>query len=515
MSSHAEATPSEPDNRQWYVRMVAGGAVFGPIRTQGLVLGAAEGRVMPDDEVSEDKVHWRAAQEIPELCMDTLIAHPNGSFIGPFHRDALQALIREGKIPPDSKPFPKSELGQRLAARQMTLFGEESPESDAAERPRRRKSAETAPGADSAEADRLRQELETAQGELEEVRSALARTEKELDKAVKARDAALAERDAARKERDAEASNRNAAVKARDAALAERDEARGTVEELEKKLAVSGTEVESRTAALRGQVEAASMQLAEALAARDAASSERDAAKAARDASIAARDAAVSDRDAAVAARDAAVSDRDAAIAARDAAVSDRDAAIAARNAAVSDRDAALSARDAAVSDRDAAIAARDAAVSDRDAAVAESKAAEERTIAAEAAMVAARADAESARAEAEVVRADVEAIRAREESLRSEHAELLDFSNARDAESKATIVDLEQRICDLRDRLAQAEPSPENESELRGRLQERENEILCLAKQLATVSEASKEREAVLLKRIEDLETGCGSLPI
>ena len=121
---------TSPDPRQWFVRMVAGGAVFGPIRTNGLVLWAAEGRVMPDDEISEDKVHWIPAQDLPELCMDTLIAHPNGSFIGLFHRDVLQELIREGKLPPDVQPFPKSELAQRLAARQMTLCGnDESPAS--------------------------------------------------------------------------------------------------------------------------------------------------------------------------------------------------------------------------------------------------------------------------------------------------------------------------------------------------------------------------------------------------
>ena len=125
------------------------------------------------------------------------------------------------------------------------------------------------------------------------------------------------------------------------------------------------------------------------------------------------------------------------------------------------------------------------------------------------------RTEVETARSETETARSEAETIRAREEALRADYTELLDFSNGRDAEAKTTIADLERRICELRDRLDHADPTPQNEAEILDRLRERENDILCLARQLASVSEAAKEREEVLLKRIEDLERGSGSLPL
>lgn len=96
---------------------------------------------------------------------------------------------------------------------------------------------------------------------------------------------------------------------------------------------------------------------------------------------------------------------------------------------AVSERDAAVAERDSAIAERDAAVAERDAAVADRDAAVAKAGAAD-----------AAMSEAKAAAAEAEKNR----------EEQATEMAELADFANARDRESKAAIAELERRIAEI-----------------------------------------------------------------
>lgn len=185
----------ERDERKWYVRMEAGGAVYGPVRTPGLLIWTTQGRVLPDDEISEDQVHWRSAHTLPELQMDTLIAHPNGTFIGPFHKDALQVLIQEGKIPPESVPFPKEELSERMKARQMLLFGEDEPAQEkpkpTPKRKRGKKAVETTEdggaGVVAGEEEDLRPQLaelkdllQEAQGERDALRQKLQESEAAL-----------------------------------------------------------------------------------------------------------------------------------------------------------------------------------------------------------------------------------------------------------------------------------------------------------------------------------------------
>ncbi len=115
---------SAPSDADWFVRM-SNGAVFGPINTKGLVHWARDGRIMPDDEISTDRVSWRPARDLPELEIDTMIELPDGTFIGPYNANAIEPLVKEGKIPPKAKRFPANELDERIAIRQATLFGDE------------------------------------------------------------------------------------------------------------------------------------------------------------------------------------------------------------------------------------------------------------------------------------------------------------------------------------------------------------------------------------------------------
>lgn len=115
---------SAPSDADWFVRM-SNGAVFGPINTKGLVHWARDGRIMPDDEISTDRVSWRPARDLPELEIDTMIELPDGTFIGPYNANAIEPLVKEGKIPPEAKRFPANELDERIAIRQATLLGDE------------------------------------------------------------------------------------------------------------------------------------------------------------------------------------------------------------------------------------------------------------------------------------------------------------------------------------------------------------------------------------------------------
>ncbi len=111
--------------KEWFVRM-SNGSMFGPINTKGLVHWACDGRIMPDDEISPDRINWQASRELEALGMDTMLERPDGTFMGPFNAKAIDPLAREGKIPPRSKRFHVSELEARIASRQPALFGEDA-----------------------------------------------------------------------------------------------------------------------------------------------------------------------------------------------------------------------------------------------------------------------------------------------------------------------------------------------------------------------------------------------------
>lgn len=119
------ANNSNASNSDWFVRM-SNGTIFGPINASGLSHWAMDGRVMPDDEVSTDRTNWLRACDLDELGMDTMLELPDGSFKGPYHPQAIDVLAREGSIPMRAVRFHKRELEERMANRQISLFGDEA-----------------------------------------------------------------------------------------------------------------------------------------------------------------------------------------------------------------------------------------------------------------------------------------------------------------------------------------------------------------------------------------------------
>ena len=87
---------------QWWFRAAGTEKVYGPVSPEVLLGWAREGRVYPEDKVSPDNSSWGDARGLPFLAMDTVIVRPDGRVLGPYHRDAVEALRKVGKVPPES-----------------------------------------------------------------------------------------------------------------------------------------------------------------------------------------------------------------------------------------------------------------------------------------------------------------------------------------------------------------------------------------------------------------------------
>ena len=88
-------------SEKWYLRTQDD--TFGPETKDRLLEWAKMGRIQPGQEVSTDGVNWRPAVEIPFLDMRWSIDIGDGMPRGPFNRHAAEALLRSGRLPPESK----------------------------------------------------------------------------------------------------------------------------------------------------------------------------------------------------------------------------------------------------------------------------------------------------------------------------------------------------------------------------------------------------------------------------
>ena len=384
---------------QWWFRAAGTDKVYGPVSPDTLLGWAREGRIYPEDKVSSDNASWGDARQLPFLAMDTVIVRPDGRVLGPFHRDAVDALRKAGKVPPESVV---------RSARELL----ESADSAAA----------PAAGADAAKAYEARLEQVRTQA-----RDALAEKDRELE-GVRAEVDRLGEELAA--ERKAAAALRGAASKA-EAAKAEAEKAAAAAREGAAAQAASSAELDSLREALRAAKDdaaAARADLARAEAAKADAEKSAAAAKAEAEKAV---DAAKADADAAVAA-----AEERAAKAVEEAKKSAADEAARAIAEAAEKSAAEMEAVRADAAER---VAAAD---SDR------ARAAEESA----AQIEAAREDASRAAADAAARAEEAAKAQADLESLRDENAELLAFSNTRDTEAKARIEALEARLKALPD---------------------------------------------------------------
>ena len=85
---------------KWYLRTQDD--VFGPETRERLLDWARMGRIQPGQEVSPDGENWMPATEVEFLGMRWCIDIGDGTPRGPFNKEAAEALLRSGRLPPGS-----------------------------------------------------------------------------------------------------------------------------------------------------------------------------------------------------------------------------------------------------------------------------------------------------------------------------------------------------------------------------------------------------------------------------
>ena len=92
------------DNRDWFVKSVDG-KVYGPAKISKLVEWAKDGRIEPTGFVSTDRVDWLEAWSIDELEMKWLVEVSPGDVFGPFHRELVINLFKNGTVPATARAY--------------------------------------------------------------------------------------------------------------------------------------------------------------------------------------------------------------------------------------------------------------------------------------------------------------------------------------------------------------------------------------------------------------------------
>ena len=92
------------DNRDWFVKSVDG-KVYGPAKIPKLVEWAKDGRIEPTGFVSTDRVDWLEACSIDELEMKWLVEVSPGDVFGPFHRELVINLFKNGTVPATARAY--------------------------------------------------------------------------------------------------------------------------------------------------------------------------------------------------------------------------------------------------------------------------------------------------------------------------------------------------------------------------------------------------------------------------
>lgn len=108
-------TGESPDS--WYLR-IASGDTYGPVTLSVLSDWAAQLRIVPGNEVSQDGETWMLAEEVPELKMVWYAELPDGRTYGPFNVLAVPNLFNDGTIPAEAK-LTNSETGKSLMVHEL------------------------------------------------------------------------------------------------------------------------------------------------------------------------------------------------------------------------------------------------------------------------------------------------------------------------------------------------------------------------------------------------------------
>ena len=92
------------NKREWFVR-TEDGNVYGPADESTLVAWAKDGRIEPTSFVSKDRISWMPAQLMDALGMEWLVESEPGKVFGPFNREVVIGIFRDGSLPPTAKAY--------------------------------------------------------------------------------------------------------------------------------------------------------------------------------------------------------------------------------------------------------------------------------------------------------------------------------------------------------------------------------------------------------------------------
>jgi len=103
----------------WYLKR-PNGAVYGPVAQKDLCDWAADGRIGPDDRLSQDRETWIRAPELADLEMVCSVELRDGRMYGPIHIHAvIQLLAREAVLPGATLELPGAESGTVTLIREL------------------------------------------------------------------------------------------------------------------------------------------------------------------------------------------------------------------------------------------------------------------------------------------------------------------------------------------------------------------------------------------------------------
>ena len=92
------------ETKEWFVRTESG-EVYGPATLESLAAWSREGRIEPTGFASRDRINWTPLQLIPELEMKWLVETEPGKVFGPFNREVVIRLFKDGDVPESAKAY--------------------------------------------------------------------------------------------------------------------------------------------------------------------------------------------------------------------------------------------------------------------------------------------------------------------------------------------------------------------------------------------------------------------------
>lgn len=229
--ANAEKSKSK-EKAVWHVRNEQG-EQFGPVDFQTLQAWAADGRLAPTNEISQNGTEWQRVTTRAGLGMDWVAEVTPGTFYGPIHGQAMRELVQDGSLSGETAFFTRQLLGTADRVR----LEEEARAALTRERDAER---ERARGLEE-QAARLRAEREARESEGEALRQRLAQAG-EAAKALRERETAAVAAAADQAQRfEAERGQLREAVRRAELSLAEQA---GRIASLEGDLACARREAE-------------------------------------------------------------------------------------------------------------------------------------------------------------------------------------------------------------------------------------------------------------------------------